>query len=63
MRRLIISQTDARLESETRLPKHLALPFEQAHLLVIPKRRVARSYPRAVKRRTEKYSTKMPVSS
>lgn len=53
----------APLESAATLPRRLALLFEQAQLFVIAERRLARSYPRAVKRRPSKYPTKMPVSS
>lgn len=53
----------APLESAATLPRRLALLFEQAQLFVIAERRLARSYPRAVKRRPSKYPTKMPVRS
>lgn len=53
----------APLQSAATLPRRLALLFEQAPLFVIPERRLARSYPRAIKRRPSKYPTKMPVSS
>lgn len=53
----------APLESAATLPKRLALLFEQAHLFVIPARRLNRSFPRVLKRRPVKYPTKMPVSS
>ena len=48
----------APLESAATLPRRLALLFDQAQLFVIPERRLARSYPRAVKRRPSKYPTK-----
>ena len=51
----------APLQSAATLPRRLALLFEQAPLFVIPERRLARSYPRAVKRRPSKYPTKMPA--
>jgi hypothetical protein len=51
----------APLETAGTLPRRLATLFEQAHLFVIPPRRVDRSFPRAVKRRVVKYPIKMPV--